>query len=277
MSADARLTKIARECEQDVFIGMPILYGKTVWGVLVIYGDQTLLENPEEIKMLEIIARQIGIAIENRYLREQSEQLSIIEERNRIARELHDSVTQSLYSLTLFSETAKRMMDAGDQGEARRYLEEIADSSQQALKEMRLLVYKLRPSTPLETGLAASIDQRLRAVEGRSGIKYDLRVDKGLSFDPNLEKAIYAIVVETLNNSIKHARADQVWVRLDRIGASIYVEIGDNGIGFDFEQAKQTGGLGLVSIQERAAEFHGEVQIDSAHGTGTTICVRFPE
>ena len=275
MSIDSRLAEIAQVCERDVFIGVPILNGKTAWGVLAIFGDQTVLENPEEIKMLEIIARQIGVAIENSYLREQSEQLSIVEERNRIARELHDSVTQSLYSLTLFSETARRMMDAGDPMEARRYLDEIADSSQQALKEMRLLVYKLRPSDMSENGVAASIEQRLRAVEARSGIQYDLQVDENLSLQPNLEKTIYAVTVEALNNSIKHARADQVRVILARDGSNICLEISDNGVGFDVEQARQTGGLGLVSIQERVAELQGEIQIDSTPGTGTTIRVRF--
>jgi signal transduction histidine kinase len=198
-----------------------------------------------------------------------------MEERNRIARELHDSVTQSLYSLTLFSETAKRMMDAGDPVETRRYLDEIADSSQQALKEMRLLVYKLRPGGMLENGVAASIEQRLRAVEARSGIQYDLQVDRSLSFHPNLEKTIYAVTVEALNNSIKHAQADQVRVILERDGSHICLEISDNGVGFDVEQVRQTGGLGLVSIQERVAELQGEIQIDSTPVTGTTIRVRF--
>jgi len=275
MSTNSRLAEIAQVCERDVFIGVPILSGKTAWGVLVICGDQTLLENPEEIKMLEIIARQIGAAIENSYLREQSEQLSIIEERNRIARELHDSVTQSLYSLTLFSETARRMMDADDPAETRRYLGEIADASQQALKEMRLLVYKLRPGGMLENGVVASIEQRLRAVEARSGIHYDLQVDQSLSLHPNLEKTIYAVTVEALNNSIKHAQADHVRVILARDGPHICLEICDNGVGFDVGQARQTGGLGLVSIQERVAELQGEIQIDSAPGSGTTIRVRF--
>jgi signal transduction histidine kinase len=178
--------------------------------------------------------------------------------------------------LTLFSETAKRMMDAGDQVETRRYLDEIADSSQQALKEMRLLVYKLRPSTAPESGLVTSIEQRLRAVEGRSGIKYDFHVDKNLSLNPRLEKAIYAITVEALNNALKHARADQVRVVLDRDGDFVFLEIADNGVGFNQEQARHSGGLGLVSIQQRVTELQGDIQVDSTIGAGTIIRVQIP-
>ena len=276
MRTDPRLAEISTAGGWDVFIGLPITYGKIIWGVLAIYGDKSHLETVEEIELLEIIAGQIGIAIENSHLREQAERLAIVDERNRLARELHDSVTQSIYSLTLFAETAQRMMEVGDMVETRRCLNEIADSSQQALKEMRLLVYKLRPSTYKDIGLTNSIEQRLRAVEGRSGINFDFQADKTLLLQPKIEGALYSVAVEALNNALKHARADRIRVALVSEGNFISLEISDNGKGFDLDQARESGGLGLTSIQERVADLQGEIQINSIPGEGSTIRVRIP-
>ena len=273
---DPRLAEISATGSWDVFIGIPITYGKKIRGVLAIYGDKTHLGTAEEIELLEILAGQIGMAIENSHLREQAERLAIVDERNRLARELHDSVTQSLYSLTLFAETAQRMMEVGEMIEARRCLTEIADSSLQALKEMRLLVHKLRPTTYKDVGLANSIEQRLRAVEGRSGIKFDFRADKTLFLNPEAESALYAVAVEALNNALKHARADRIQVALLRDGNFISLEISDNGSGFDLDQARESGGLGLASVQERVAELQGDIQINSVPGEGSTIRVRIP-
>jgi signal transduction histidine kinase len=276
MTAEPRLVELAQISGWDVFIGVPIVNGKTVWGVLSIYGDKTLQATAEEIELLGIISSQIGIAIENSHLREQAERLAIAEERNRLARELHDSVTQSLYSLTLFAETAKRMMEAGDQAGTRRCLDEIADSSQQALKEMRLLVYKLRPSTYTEGGLSASLEQRLRAVEGRSGVKYDFKADNTLSIRPEVENALYAVAVEVLNNALKYAQADHVRVELSGDGEAIYLKISDNGCGFELDRARQSGGLGLASIQERVSQLAGTIKINTAPEDGTIIQVWLP-
>jgi signal transduction histidine kinase len=276
MLAGTRLAEITRASGWQVYIGTPIAKGDKIWGVLAIFGNNDLQVSSEEIEMLEIIARQIGDAIDSSYLREQAERLAVVEERNRLARELHDSVTQSLYSLTLFAETGIRMMESGELAETRRCLVEIADSSQQALKEMRLLVYKLRPSTYTKGGLFATIEQRLRAVEGRSGIKFNFKADETLSLQPEAEGTLYAIAVEALNNALKYARAGEVRVTLARQGDFITLEISDNGSGFDVDRARQSGGLGLTSIEERTAHLGGTLTIDSAPGLGTTIGVRIP-
>jgi len=276
MTADPRLGAIAQASDWEIFIGVPIFNGNTTWGVLAIFGEKTFQATPEEIKLLKIITSQIGIAVENNYLREQAERLVITEERNRLARELHDSVTQSLYSLTLFAETAKRMMEAGDITETQHYLNEIADSSQQALKEMRLLVHKLRPAMYTEGGLIASIEQRLRAVEGRSGVHFDFQADNNLSLSPKIEKVLYAIIVEALNNALKYARSDHVRVLLTQEDNAVSLEVSDNGCGFELDQARQSGGLGLASILERVSQLQGTLNIDSAPGMGTTLSVRIP-
>lgn len=274
---EPRLAEIESTSGWEVFVGIPIYNGKNTYGVLTIYDNQSLQVTEEEVELLEIIAGQIGIAIENNLLRIQAERLAIMEERNRLARELHDSVTQSLYSLTLFAETALRMMEAGDLHETRRALDEIAESSQQSLKEMRLLVHKLRPSTYKDLGLVNSIEQRLRMVEGRSGMKHEFTADPKLKFLPEIESTLYAIIVEALNNTLKHARADQIQIVLRSDEKFITLEITDNGCGFNLEQAWQSGGLGLTSIQERVLGMQGDLQIDSTPGMGTTIRVQIPE
>jgi signal transduction histidine kinase len=277
MSAEPNLTAIAQAGGWQVIVGVPIISGKKNWGVLTIYGDTSLQTTPDEIQLLETIAGQIGIAIESSILREQAERLAITEERNRLARELHDSVTQSLYSLTLFSETARRMLSSGNLLETQRYLDEISESSLQALKEMRLLVHKLRPSVIGAGGLFASIEQRLKAVEGRSGVKYTFHMEPGLLTDTTVESTLYMVAVEALNNALKYAQANQVWVSLARDENGIRLKIGDDGRGFNLEEARQSGGLGLESIHERVTQLKGRVKIDTVPGEGTTLWVWIPK
>jgi len=276
ISQEPRLVELGQASGWQVCVCVPILTGKMTGGLLTIYGDQNLQITAEERQLLEILAGQIGIAIENRKLRAQSEQLAIVDERNRLARELHDSVTQSLYSLTLFAETARRMLDAGELSETRRALDEIAESSQQSLKEMRLLVYKLRPSSYENLGLANSLEQRLRAVEGRSGIRFEFSADKKTKLSSGAESALYAIAVEALNNSLKYARASAVRVALAEDENGIFLEIADNGCGFDLEQARQSGGLGLASIEERVRQLNGTLAITSSAQEGTVLQVHLP-
>jgi signal transduction histidine kinase len=276
-SVDTRLAEVTNAFDVRTFIGIPILHRNHTSGVLSIFGDKMHPVPADEIRLLEIIAGQIGIAIENNRLRDQAERLAITEERNRLARELHDSVTQSIYSLTLFAETANRMLETGNLTETSRCLNEIAESSQQALKEMRLLVYKLRPSGYKMGGLVEAIEHRLRSVEGRAGIKFDFRSDKSFSPRAEIEIALYSIAIEALNNSLKYARANQVRVVLTYRGTAASLEIADNGVGFDLVEARQSGGMGLASLNQRVAELQGDLQIESSPGRGTTIRVLIPD
>ena len=200
----------------------------------------------------------------------------IVEERNRLARELHDSVTQSLYSVTLFAEAGRRMIATGESEQAAGYLEEVAETGQQALKEMRLLVHRLRPSVLAEKGLVYAIQHRLNAVEGRAGIirRFDYEVD--LTLSPAMEEAIYYITQEALNNALKHAKASEVTVLLlgDENG-KLELQIVDNGRGFDPSLASKTGGLGLTSMKERADMLGGMVTCTSVVGQGTTLLAQF--
>ena len=215
--------------------------------------------------------------VENARLRQQAEQLMVLEERNRLARELHDSVTQSLYSVTLFAEAGRALTHQGEAVRAGSYFTDILETGRQALKEMRLLVHRLRPSLLEKEGLVRALQHRLNAVEGRAGIKNQLIVEMPIELSSEIEECLYHICHEALNNAIKHAVAAEVWVYL-RLQAdnSIQLQVIDNGNGFDPELVHTGGGLGLISMRERAALLGGTVTIKSIIGEGTTITIWLP-
>ncbi|MCA9970151.1 MAG: PAS domain S-box protein, partial [Anaerolineales bacterium] len=208
----------------QVYTGVPLASGEKVVGVLSLIGRKGALISEDEVDLLVAVGRQMGSAIETARLRQQEGFLMVLQERNRLARDLHDSVTQSLYSVVLFAEAGRRKLTAGQIEQATAYLERVNDTGQQALKEMRLFIHKLRPSALQEEGLARALQQRLKAVEGRSGIDHDLIVEGDIDLPPRLEEALFHISQEALNNSLKHARANKVRVRLAADGQQVEME-----------------------------------------------------
>lgn len=210
---------------------------------------------------------------ENEILRQQAAEKAILEERNRLARDLHDSVTQSLYSLTLFAEASQRLVNSGDIERATGYLTQVGETAQQALKEMRLLVYELRPIALEDVGLIGALQQRLDAVEGRAGIETQLMVNDLIDLPPAVEEALYRIAQEALNNTLKHANASTVIVRVMIEPNHIRLSIEDNGCGFDLSSAASSGGLGLRSMRERCEGLGASLEITSNDDAGTQIIV----
>jgi signal transduction histidine kinase len=205
----------------------------------------------------------------------QAEELAVLQERNRLARELHDSVTQSLHSSTLLAEAGQRVASTGDIERARGYLIRLGEISQQALREMRLLVYELRPLALSGIGLEAALQQRLDTVERRSGVEVELSVEEDLDIPARVEEELYRIAMEALNNALKHANPTKVTVDLSkeekREIPCIALSIMDDGIGFDLDSKVEAGGLGLVSMQERIEKLGGDLTIISAPGEGTQV------
>jgi signal transduction histidine kinase len=206
----------------------------------------------------------------------QAEELAISEERNRLARELHDSVAQTLYGLTLQSEAANRRLKEGK-------LDKVADdlvffqaSTQQTLQEIRLLIFELRPPELEEIGLAGALQERISNVERRSGISIELDFDELESLSPKIEISLYRIALEALNNILKHARANRICLSVKNRQKSVWMEIEDDGLGFDMDRQGQSG-LGLQSMRERVSQMHGEIKIQSAPGQGTVITVEAPK
>ena len=199
--------------------------------------------------------------------------LAKLEERRRLARDLHDAVTQSLYSLSLMAEVARRRALAGDYQAANDSVARLGELALQSLKEMRLLVYELRPSALEQEGLTGALQSRLDAVERRSGIRARLLDETEGNLPPGVQVQFYLIAEEALNNALKHAAAGAVRVRVSSDGNAARLEISDNGKGFDHIARQSSSGLGLVSMRERAERMGGHFSLTTAPGYGTTICV----
>jgi signal transduction histidine kinase len=205
----------------------------------------------------------------------QAEALAIAQERNRLARELHDSVAQTLYGLTLQAEAANRKLAAGQLEAVSDYLNFFRDSAQQTLLETRLLIFELRPPILDEVGLTAALRTRLEAVESRSSLDYQLDLAEVERLPSQVETGLYRITQEALNNILKHARASQVNLSLQQNGERIRLEIRDDGVGFDLE-ARTPHGYGLQGMRERAEQLGGSFNLQSKPQGGTTIIVEAP-
>jgi PAS domain S-box-containing protein len=234
---------------------------------------------PEDMSLLSSIGRQIAIAVENAHLYDQAEKSAAIAERHRLSRELHDSVTQSLYSVTMYAEAAARLLDTGDMVTAAEHLRELRTTAQEALREMRLLIFELRPPALEKIGLAAALQARLETVEMRGGMQTELQVEGELDSKclPRVaEDELYHIAQEALNNILKHSSAQHVWVHLQFTEDKVFLAIRDDGVGFMPTAAGNGGGLGLAGLKERADKIGASLEIDSMLGTGTEIKVIVP-
>ncbi len=227
-----------------------------------------------DIALLDSIADQIGSAIENAQLRRENERLLVLDERTRLARELHDAVTQSLYSLTLFAEVNQRFARAGDMENVAAYTRRIGETAEKSLKEMRLLLHNLRPSILQNAGFISALQQRLDAVEKRAGISAKLLADDDIVLPPHVEESLFHITEEALNNSLKHASATAVTVQIQQTGNQVTLLIRDNGCGFDINCLDDSGGMGLYNMQERARLLGGEMQVTAQSQGGVAIIVR---
>lgn len=206
----------------------------------------------------------------------QAEELAVAQERNRLARDLHDSVAQTLYGLTLQSEAASRQLLSGHVDTVMNYLSEIRQSAQETLQETRLLIFELQPPILEQQGLAPALRARLESVEGRSRLKIRLHLDDVGRLPTRIEVAVYRVAQEALNNIIKHAQATQVRVSLARDDSAISLEVADDGIGFDQEAAALKGGMGLSGMRERARQIDGNLRLMSEPGRGTRVQLEVP-
>jgi PAS domain S-box-containing protein len=244
-------------------------------GLLINFTDNTQDYDEEDIVLFGTIADQIGMFVERARLITQAEQAAVIEERQRLARELHDSVTQLLYSQVLFSGASLKVLNQDNLLLTEQYLTRIEQAAQQALKEMRLLVFELRPTDQLDEGLIDALRKRLDAVEKRSGMETHLVVEGDFRLDDNFEMSIYRIVQEALNNTLKHAGAKSVTVTIRQGTDTLEVEVADNGCGFNLDESLESGGMGLASMLERTASLGGKMHVETEPGNGTRIRVTF--
>jgi len=255
-------------------LAVPLRLRRSEVGVLLLLNSSTRFSEID-LKIVKMFADQAAIALEYAHLSEQHERLTVMEERDRLARDLHDSVSQSLYAVSLYAEASARLISDGQVSKAAEKLRELRDSAISALSEMRLLLFELRPHL-LEEGLVSTLHARLSAVEEHVGLETELRYEGLGRLPAQIEEDLYGIAREALNNALKHAHASSILVELRQDGPVITLEIKDNGRGFDFEAGKKIGGLGLKSMEERARQLDGRLEVLSEEGRGTQVKVEVP-
>jgi signal transduction histidine kinase len=226
-----------------------------------------------------VLRRQVVLVAELRLLRGEAEQrarqVAVLEERQRLSRELHDSVTQALYGISLYAEAGSRALTGGDTEPAVANLREIRDTTQEALGEMRLLLFELRPPLLQEHGLAAALRARLQAVEARAGLVTDFECQGAERLSPETEQELYRVAQEALSNVLKHAHAGRVGVRLAVVDGQATLEVGDDGVGFE-PSLRGAEGLGLRGMRERVERLGGTLRVESSPGMGTRVRVEVP-
>ena len=258
------------------YIGWPLKASGSLVGVFSFFESSQKSISAEDISFLSTIVDYLAIAVENERLYRQAQHATIEKERHRLARELHDGLSQSLYSLQLFTATAQEYLKLNEKEKLKVVLEEIKKIANQCLKEMRLMVYHLRPGPLLGKNLTEVLQQRLEEVEKRAGIRTKLWIAPSFHLPESLVPDLYRIIEEALNNSLRHAGASSVEVILDKKGPNFIVEIKDNGHGFDPLLVKE-GGQGLINMRKRAEELGGDLKIISSPGKGTTVRIRLKE
>lgn len=257
-------------------INVPLLVKEALVGEIAIAAREVRPVSEEELSLLAAIGQQVGMAVENARLYEQAEQAAVTTERSRLARELHDSVTQLLYSITLYAEAAVELLASGEMETAAGHLRELRDTAQEALRETRLLIFELHRPDIGPGGLIAALKARLEAVEARGGMQADLQVEGVEALPRGVQEELYNIAQEALNNALKHAHANCVHIRLRFEAVETELAVIDDGVGFEISNERLGGGFGIQGMKERALKLGGKLEIETAPGKGTKISVRLP-
>ncbi len=225
----------------------------------------------DEIALISGMTNLAGIMLENERLRSAVQESARMQERRRLAQDLHDSVTQSLHSLVLSAVTANQIFVKKPEN-LPDLLKHLSISAAQALKEMRLLLYEMRLQPLLGMNLVDAINLRLASVEHRAATEAILFLDETITWPKEWDTELYPLAVEALNNALKHGRAKKVEVRIGKEQGAFYMTIRDNGRGLDL-QSVRPGGMGLQNMNERAKRLGGQLAIKSQPGEGTEITV----
>jgi PAS domain S-box-containing protein len=262
------------------FLGVPVSVRGRVYGNLYLTEKRGALEFSEaDERAVVTLAAQAGVAIENARLFSEAQERLALEERTRLARELHDSVSQALFAMTLETGAAQRVLhgsDAAPEG-LRERLQRLRELTEGALAEMRALIFALRPDAIREEGLLAAIRKQAEGIAAREDLVVAVDApDERLPLAPDMEEQLYRLVQEALSNVARHAEASHVWVRVLLTGTGeLVVEVEDDGIGFD-PAVPRPGHLGLRSMAQRAEALHGRVEVLGRPGGGTLVCAAVP-
>jgi len=261
------------------FLGVPILADDEVIGAFYLTDKEDGGGfGAEDQELIELLAAHAAIAVTNARLYEHSRELSILDERNRLALELHDALSQKLFALALAAESADAMLDV-DRAGARLQIERLRELSQEVLEELRYLILELRPPELERDGLATTLRKHvevLRRVQGEVPA-LGLELDGEPPPEADRDRELLRIAQEALNNAIRHSEATRVVLGLLVADGRLVLEVRDDGVGFDPQGAKaRSQRLGLTSMEQRARRLAGRLEIASAPGAGTTVRLEVP-
>ena len=254
------------------FLGVPIVAPAGVIGAFYLTEKLDAPDfSDEDEELIALLAAHAAIAIANARLHEQTRELSIVAERNRLALDLHDAVSQKLFGLVLSAEAAATLLER-DPAAARGQVTKLQTLAQEALEELRSLVFELRPPDLEKDGLGGALRKHVELVQRLGQHEIELVVDGELPADATRDREVLRIAQEALQNALKHAQASRVAVRLRANEGRLTLEVSDDGVGFEPNApATRSRRLGLTSMEERAQRLGGTLEVTSAPGAGTTV------
>lgn len=253
----------------QAWLAVPLVVSDEVYGSLAFYYADPQIFDEEKTSLSQSFADQAALAIENARLYEEVRKASAAAERNRLARDLHDAVTQTLFSSSMIADVLPKIWER-DPEEGRRNLEELRLLTRGALSEMRTLLVELRPTALADTNLKDLIQHQVNAFYARTGVSVEYKHQGQDDPSPEVKEVFYRVTQEAFNNIAKHADADTVKINLSCLADRISLEIMDDGIGFSTGVDGKEG-LGLGIMKERAQNIGGVLTIDSQVGTGTSL------
>ena len=270
----ADLADVLKELPWQAGLFAPVVYQRAVVGYMTaIYRHDQLPTEAEEI-FLATLADQAAMAAANARLVAVAREGIVLEERQRLARELHDSVSQALSGIQLGARAARERL-VRDPGGVVQLIDHVLQLADAGEAEMRALIFELRPESLETEGLVVALNKRIEALRARHGIKVSAIECEEPKTRLEVKEALYRIAQEALHNTVKHARAHHVQVRLGPREGRLMLEIKDDGVGFD-PQGSFPGHLGLRSMRERALGVGGSVQLMSAPDQGTRVVATVP-
>lgn len=254
----------------------PLTSGSRAFGELQVHLHPGRPLRDDDQAFMVALADQAAVAAQNASLFSATAQNATLLERQRLARELHDSVSQALFSMTMHARAAQRHLEGGGTAAAEHEIERLRELTAGALAEMRALIFELRPGALAEEGLVAALGKQAAALSARTDTSVSLQAGTGrIDLAPEVEEHLYRLVLEALNNAIKHADADHVEVEVQLDGQTLTIAVRDDGIGFHTDQ-EHPGHLGLHTMRDRASAIGGQVTVTSAPGAGTSVLVSVP-
>lgn len=267
------------------WLGLPVIVRDKVVGLLALEHTEGSYYHEARQEIAMAFASQVGVALENIRLYDEAQQSAALEERRHLARELHDSVSQALYSIAMGAQTASKLLERQPEKP-----EKIADSlsfvqkmAQAGQAEMRALIFELRPESLEQEGLRVALQKQVQALEARHQLTISFHAPQEPAIPFSQKQALYRIAQEALHNITKHAKAKSIRIELLENADVLELSIRDDGIGFTLPKDYHKGGrsfaghLGLISMRERAEAIGARLMLDSEVGMGTAIFINLPK